>query len=121
MNDNKQASLTGEYSGLSAATAAQRLREEGSNDLGLSQRRAMREMVLDVLQEPMFMLLLAAGGIYLLMGDRGEALIHARANRYGLRDCHNIRVGHSAYPCLTLTRFVPVPLDRHGCDVFVSA
>ena len=61
--------------GLDPATAAQRLRAEGPNDLGTSQRRTLRAMAWDVVREPMFLLLLGAGGIYLAMGDAHEALI----------------------------------------------
>lgn len=61
--------------GLDPAVAAQRLCEEGPNELGISQRRTLRDMALDVVREPMFLLLLGAGGIYLAMGDAHEALI----------------------------------------------
>ncbi len=61
--------------GLDAATAARRLRDEGPNELGVSQRRGLRDMAWDVVTEPMFLLLLGAGAIYLAMGDAQEALI----------------------------------------------
>ncbi|MCT6718717.1 cation-translocating P-type ATPase [Acidovorax sp. K2F] len=61
--------------GLDPALAAQRLREEGPNELGISQRRTLRDMAWDVVREPMFLLLLGAGAIYLAMGDAHEALI----------------------------------------------
>ena len=50
--------------GLSNEQAAHRLLEEGSNELGLSQRRTLLAVMRDVLFEPMFLLLLAAGAIY---------------------------------------------------------
>ncbi|MDC6170647.1 HAD-IC family P-type ATPase, partial [Paucibacter sp. XJ19-41] len=62
-------------SGLDAATAARRLLDEGPNELGVSQRRGLRDMAWDVVTEPMFLLLLGAGAIYLAMGDAQEALI----------------------------------------------
>ena len=74
MNDTKQQDPGPFSSGLSSATAAQRLQAEGLNELGLRQRRALSGIVRDVIKEPMFLLLLVAGGIYLMMGDRGEAL-----------------------------------------------
>ena len=40
----------------------------------MSQRRSFLTILRDVLFEPMFLLLLVAGAIYLLMGDRNEAL-----------------------------------------------
>jgi Ca2+-transporting ATPase len=61
--------------GLSNEHAAQRLIDEGSNDLGLSQRRTLLAVIRDVLFEPMFLLLLAAGAIYLLTGDPNEAMM----------------------------------------------
>ncbi len=61
--------------GLDPDIAAQRLRDEGPNELGISQRRTLRAMAWDVVTEPMFLLLLGAGGIYLAMGDAHEALI----------------------------------------------
>ena len=61
--------------GLTPAVAAQRLQEEGPNELGISQRRTLRDMAWNVVREPMFLLLLGAGGIYLVMGDAHEALI----------------------------------------------
>ncbi|WP_291011369.1 cation-translocating P-type ATPase [Hydrogenophaga sp.] len=61
--------------GLSPETAAQRLREDGPNELGVSQRRTLLDMAWDVVREPMFLLLMGAGSIYLAMGDAHEAMI----------------------------------------------
>ncbi len=61
--------------GLDPSLAAARLRDEGPNELGLSQRRTLRDLAWEVLREPMFGLLLGAGAIYLAMGDAREALI----------------------------------------------
>ena len=61
--------------GLDPSLAAARLRDEGPNELGLSQRRTLRDIAWEVLREPMFGLLLGAGAIYLAMGDTREALI----------------------------------------------
>jgi Ca2+-transporting ATPase len=61
--------------GLDPALAAARLRDEGPNELGPSQRRTLRDIAWEVLREPMFGLLLGAGAIYLAMGDAREALI----------------------------------------------
>ena len=62
-------------SGLAPDVAAARLRDEGPNELGLSQRRTLRDIAWEVLREPMFGLLLGAGAIYLAMGDTHEALV----------------------------------------------
>ncbi|AOW15112.1 ATPase [Hydrogenophaga crassostreae] len=61
--------------GLDPAIAAQRLRDEGPNELGVSQRRTVLNMAGDVVREPMFLLLMGAGSIYLAMGDAHEAMI----------------------------------------------
>ncbi len=60
--------------GLSADLAAQRLESEGPNLLPGSTPKSNAAIVRDVVTEPMFLMLLAAGGIYLALGDRGEAL-----------------------------------------------
>jgi len=75
MSDHKSFKNNSPLSGLSNEQAVQRLIEEGSNDLGLSQRRTLMTVMRDVLFEPMFLLLLAAGAIYLLTGDRNEAMV----------------------------------------------
>ncbi|HRH29524.1 MAG TPA: cation-translocating P-type ATPase [Aquabacterium sp.] len=61
--------------GLDPLVAAQRLQTEGPNELGVTQRRTLLDMAWDVVREPMFLLLLGAGGIYLAMGDAREAMI----------------------------------------------
>ncbi|MDD5332687.1 MAG: cation-translocating P-type ATPase [Rhodoferax sp.] len=61
--------------GLSTAQAAQRLLEDGPNALPGDQRRTLRAIAHETLAEPMFMLLLAAGSLYLLLGDLQEGLI----------------------------------------------
>ena len=75
MSDHKSFKNNSPLSGLSNEQAVQRLIEEGSNDLGLSQRRTLMTVMRDVLFEPMFLLMLAAGAIYLLTGDRNEAMV----------------------------------------------
>ena len=60
--------------GLSAAEAARRLATEGPNLLPGSAPKSTLAIVRDVVTEPMFLMLLAAGSIYLALGDRGEAL-----------------------------------------------
>ncbi len=66
---------TASRTGLDTQTALKRLREEGPNELGISQRRTLLQILLEVVREPMFLLLLGAGAIYFAMGDSGEALI----------------------------------------------
>ncbi len=61
--------------GLTAAEAADRLARDGYNELAPPRRRGVLAILGEVVGEPMFLLLLAAGGIYLLLGDTGEALM----------------------------------------------
>jgi Ca2+-transporting ATPase len=61
-------------SGLSEAEAARRLAEEGANELPSERHRSLAAAALGVASEPMFLLLLATGGLYLLLGDLREGL-----------------------------------------------
>lgn len=61
--------------GLSATQAAERLAADGPNELPRNKGRSFLRIARDILLEPMFALLLAAGIIYLALGDRGEAFI----------------------------------------------
>jgi Ca2+-transporting ATPase len=62
-------------SGLSTAEAQQRLAASGYNELNPPKPRHVWHIVADVLREPMFLLLISAGGIYLLLGDAEGALM----------------------------------------------
>jgi len=61
--------------GLSEAEAARRLARDGANELPPAVRRSAVGVLLDVLSEPMFLLLVAAGFIYLVLGDLIEAVV----------------------------------------------
>ncbi len=61
--------------GLSTAEAQQRLAVSGYNELNPPQPQHVWHIIADVMREPMFLLLIAAGGIYLLLGDAGDALM----------------------------------------------
>lgn len=69
------ASARPELTGLSASQVRERMAAEGPNELPKPARRTPFRIALEVLREPMFAMLLAAGGIYLLLGDKAEALI----------------------------------------------
>jgi len=60
---------------LSTAEAQQRLAASGYNELNPPHPRRLWHIVADVLREPMFLLLIAAGGIYLLLGSIEDALM----------------------------------------------
>ena len=66
---------TPNVAGLSQADAALRLKIEGLNELPAAGQRQLWGIVLDVLREPMFLLLVSAGAIYLLLGDVNDALM----------------------------------------------
>lgn len=61
--------------GLGADEAAARLRRDGPNLLPQPDRRRWPRMFLDVLREPMLLLLLVAAGLYLLLGDARDAAL----------------------------------------------
>src|SRR6185503_9638125 len=61
--------------GLSEAEAAHRLERYGRNELPSAKRRDVFRIALEVLREPMLLLLVAGGAIYLSIGDLHEALI----------------------------------------------
>src|SRR5665647_1742119 len=61
--------------GLTTAEAEQRLAETGYNELTPPHPRRLYHIAAEVLREPMFMLLIAAGGIYLLLGEVSDALM----------------------------------------------
>ncbi|MEP6879087.1 MAG: HAD-IC family P-type ATPase, partial [Nitrosospira sp.] len=61
--------------GLTDPEASQRLVKEGFNELPSAKPRNVLAIALSVAREPMFMLLVACGAIYLLLGSRQEALM----------------------------------------------
>jgi len=60
--------------GLDEAAAAARLRDEGPNELAQDRPAGLWRTILQVLKEPMLVLLLAAGSIYLALGELKDAL-----------------------------------------------
>ena len=62
-------------SGLAEVEAAKRLQEEGHNEIPSTTRQSIFAIVLEVVREPMFLLLVACGAIYLVLGDVQEALM----------------------------------------------
>jgi Ca2+-transporting ATPase len=61
--------------GLTAHEAAARLAARGRNELPARSRRTLLRIVLGVASEPMFVMIVAAGLLYLLLGDLAEALL----------------------------------------------
>ncbi len=64
-----------EVTGLTEAEAAGRLRADGPNELPSAKKRGAPRIALEVAREPMFLLLIAVGSIYLALGDNTEALM----------------------------------------------
>src|SRR5215470_4604155 len=60
--------------GLSDAEAARRLVMDGYNEVPAERPRSLIATALAVAREPMFLLLIATGTVYLLLGDHQEAL-----------------------------------------------
>jgi Ca2+-transporting ATPase len=63
------------HEGLTDTEARARLARDGPNALPVSRPRSVLRLLGDVVTEPMFLLLVACGGIYLALGDRNEALM----------------------------------------------
>ena len=53
----------------------QRLAQDGPNELPASRRRSALRLMCDVAFEPMFLLLVACGALYMVLGDVQEALM----------------------------------------------
>ncbi|GEO16286.1 cation-translocating P-type ATPase [Microvirga aerophila] len=60
--------------GLDEAEAQHRLARHGPNAIAGTRSRGLIDIVRGILREPMFLLLLAAAGLYLVVGDIGEGL-----------------------------------------------
>lgn len=61
--------------GLTSQEVKERQEREGFNELPAAGKRSMLRIVLEVFREPMFLLLVTCGSLYLLLGDIGEALM----------------------------------------------
>lgn len=60
--------------GLTTEEAVRRLTEYGPNEPPRSRKRALFQIVLDAVREPMFLLLIGAALLYMTLGDLGEGL-----------------------------------------------
>ncbi|MBK9797661.1 MAG: cation-translocating P-type ATPase [Holophagaceae bacterium] len=63
------------FTGLTEQEALLRLAQEGPNELPSRENRGLLAIVWEVVREPMFILLVAAGTLYLLMGEPKDALM----------------------------------------------
>jgi Ca2+-transporting ATPase len=64
-----------DLTGLTQAAADRRLRHDGPNELPRAEHGGLLHTALEVLREPMILLLVAAGSVYLFLGDREEAIL----------------------------------------------
>jgi P-type Ca2+ transporter type 2C len=69
-----EGSETAKFTGLTDAEAAKRLKAAGYNELPQQKKKGLFETVFELVREPMIFLLVAAGVIYLFIGERSEAL-----------------------------------------------
>ena len=53
----------------------ERLAQDGYNELPSTEKRTIFHILFEVIREPMFLLLIACGGLYLILGDVQEALM----------------------------------------------
>ena len=72
--------MTGQFdirkiTGLTKKEVEEKLKKEGYNELPSSKKRSILQIIFEVLKEPMFLLLVACGTIYLFLGDVQEAIV----------------------------------------------
>ena len=65
----------GNHRGLSAGEAAACLQESGYNEIPAAKKRSILAIALEVLRQPMFLMLVGGGAIYFILGDVHEALM----------------------------------------------
>src|SRR5512143_1991737 len=61
--------------GLTEQEVLERLAEDGYNELPAAKKRTFFHILFEVVREPMFLMLIACGLLYLLLGDQEEALM----------------------------------------------
>ena len=71
----KNAITSDGFAGLSAAEVAERLASDGYNELPSAGRRSIFSTAFEVIREPMLLLLVSCGAVYLVLGDVQEALM----------------------------------------------
>ena len=60
--------------GLTSTIAAENLKRDGYNELPNTKKRSFLRILIEIIKQPMFALLIGGGVVYLLLGDRVEAL-----------------------------------------------
>lgn len=64
-----------EKKGLSQNEASERLKKSGYNELPSAKPKSVFRIILDVIREPMLILLISCGTLYMLLGDFGEGIM----------------------------------------------
>src|SRR5674476_1609271 len=67
--------IPGKLKGLSSAQAAEKIVSDGHNSLPSSKPKNFFSIALGVVKEPMFILLVACGTLYLVMGNMREGVM----------------------------------------------
>lgn len=75
--NTESAATPAPITGLTAAEVQARLSRFGANEMPKTPRRGVLRILLNVLAEPMFLLLVVAASVYLLIGDPQEGLLLA--------------------------------------------
>ena len=75
MADNFDLNNISSIPGLSEKEASDRLAREGFNEIPSAKRRSFLAITFSVVREPMLLLLVASGAIYMVLGDLQEALM----------------------------------------------
>ena len=68
-------SKTANYGGLSAEQVSEKILKEGYNELPSSKPKNVLQIAVGVVKEPMFLLLVACGTLYLFLGDIQEGIM----------------------------------------------
>lgn len=91
------------FTGLSDQEAEQRLKKEGPNELPASKKRSFWAITVEVVSEPMFLMLVACGVLYLFIGDMEEALMLWALSllSWGLRFIRKEKPNERWKPCVT--------------------
>ena len=63
------------FAGLTDEDARRNIAEDGPNEIASQEKRGLFAIAIEVVREPMFLMLVAAGILYLLMGSAGDALM----------------------------------------------
>ena len=61
--------------GLSSDDVSRKLKDDGYNELPSSGKRSIFSIAFSVIKEPIFLLLVASGSLYFLLGDVTEGIV----------------------------------------------